>query len=80
MQMLGTSAFLGSLTMMTFVQLTSAYALSLLGIAQMAFTISFSIFQYRKPIVAYHFVGGVLFLCGLLLRSYAQRQKQVKQK
>lgn len=75
-QTMGLCAFLGSLSMMNFVRLSSAYSMSLLGIVQMAFTIGFSVVQYRKPIGALHLLGGALFGLGLGVRALAQRRRR----
>jgi hypothetical protein len=74
---MGCLAFGGSISMMQFVKLTSAYALSLVGIARMAFSLAVSIALYRKPLLMAHAIGSALFVAGLLLKSQLQRAASV---
>ena len=72
--LMGGLAFLGGLAMMQFVQQTSAYALSLVGIARMLFSISLSIVLYRKTIVYLHVLGTLLCALGLYGRTLIKKQ------
>ena len=75
---MGCCAFGGSISMMIFVKLTSAYALSLVGIARMAFSLAFSVVMYHKQVTRRHTIGAALFLLGLLLKAQLQRTKPKK--
>lgn len=72
---MGALAFAGALAMMAFVQQTSAYALSLVGIVRMLCSISLSVVLYAKPLTRDHVLGALLCAAGLTLRAHLGRNK-----
>ena len=73
--LMGALAFAGALSMMSFVQQTSAYALSLVGIVRMLCSISLSVVLYSKPLTRNHVLGALLCAAGLALRAQLGRSK-----